>query len=60
MFFNFLIACEKGYIGRYCEIQCPSQFYGFHCQMKCNCIAKHCDPVNGCKLSTTGMQMFLT
>lgn len=59
MFFNFFIACEKGYIGRYCEIKCPSPFYGFHCQMICNCIAKHCDPVNGCKLSTAGMQMFL-
>lgn len=59
MFFKFLIACEQGYIGRHCEIQCPSPYYGFHCQMKCYCIAKHCDPVNGCKLSTAGMQMFL-
>lgn len=55
-----LIACEKGYIGPNCKIKCPFPLYGFHCQMICNCIAKYCDPVNGCERSTTGMQMFLT
>lgn len=60
MFIYFLLACEKGYTGPNCEIKCHFPFYGFHCQMKCNCIDRYCDPVNGCKQSTTGMQMFLS
>lgn len=52
------IACERGYAGPNCEIKCPFPSYGVDCQMKCDCIDKDCDPVNGCKRSTTGMQLF--
>lgn len=47
-------------MGLNCEIKCPFPLYGFHCQMICNCLDKLCDPVNGCKRSTTGIMIFLT
>lgn len=27
--------------------------------MRCNCIEKVCDPVNGCNITSTGVYMFL-
>lgn len=46
-------------MGSNCEATCPFPTYGEGCQMKCNCIHKDCDPVNGCNKSSTGVYMFL-
>lgn len=47
------IPCNKGYMGSNCEATCPFPTYGEGCQMKCNCIDKDCDPVNGCNKSSS-------
>lgn len=46
-------------MGSNCEATCPFPTYGEGCQMKCNCIDKDCDPVNGCNKSSSGVHMFL-
>lgn len=53
------LACGKGYTGPNCDIKCPYPLYGVDCQMRCNCIEKVCDPVNGCNITSTGVYMFL-
>lgn len=59
-FIIFCQACGKGHTGFNCEIKCPYPLYGEDCQMRCDCIDKVCDPVNGCnQWLSTGIDMIL-
>lgn len=43
-----IVACRTGYIGKYCETECPYPTFGDRCQLQCLCEQKHCDIVRGC------------
>lgn len=47
-------------MGSNCEATCPFPTYGGGCQMKCNCIDKDCDPVNGCNKSSPGVHNYVS
>lgn len=48
MFLLCIVACRTGFIGKYCERECPYPSFGDRCQLRCVCEQKHCDIVRGC------------
>lgn len=50
---NVFLACKLGYYGKNCGTKCPFPLYGSLCTSRCNCNAKDCDFISGCKQSST-------
>lgn len=53
----FFSACHQGYFGLNCETKCPFPYYGFKCQLECNCIDKNCHHVSGCITASEGTSL---
>ena len=51
----YFSGCEIGFYesGSVCE-PCLSPFYGYGCQMKCDCLEKDCHRVYGCENVSAG------
>lgn len=45
---SLCVPCNTGFIGKYCEKECPYPTFGNGCQQQCICEQKHCSIVNGC------------
>ena len=46
--------CLDGFMGRNCNVQCPSPSYGQDCQQECKCQPNDCHHVFGCRLPESG------
>lgn len=60
MYLNVSAACEVGYTGPNCHIECPFPMYGKDCQSMCNCSDNVCDHIRGCKRLLTSNISYLT
>lgn len=47
--FNVFAVCDKGYNGIHCDHRCVAPYYGFDCQLECECIKEDCHHAEGCK-----------
>nr|XP_034331333.1 uncharacterized protein LOC117690770 [Crassostrea gigas] len=45
---SLCVPCNTGFIGKYCEKECPYPTFGDGCQQQCFCEQEHCSIVKGC------------
>lgn len=45
---SLCVPCNTGFIGKYCEKECPYPTFGDGCQQQCFCEQEHCNIVRGC------------
>lgn len=50
------LACEDGFFGTNCALECRYPTFGNQCQSVCTCDFQNCDHVNGCIRYTKSKQ----